>query len=79
MGSSGSDKRDGAVADYYDGFVRETIKVGASIMSAWKPVWDHSILVMLPLLEYVMSIRHRHEQKEITLQYNPVMQRFFIV
>jgi hypothetical protein len=40
---------------------------------------DHGILVMVPLLEYVVSIRHRHAQKEVTLHYNPVMKRFFLI
>jgi hypothetical protein len=40
---------------------------------------DHGILVLVPLLEYVVSIRHRHAQKEIKLHYNPVMKRFIII
>lgn len=40
---------------------------------------DHGILVMVSLLEYVVSIRHRNEQKEVTLHYNPILKRFFII
>lgn len=40
---------------------------------------DHAILVMVPLLEYVVSVRHRQAEKEITLHYNPVLKRFFTV
>jgi hypothetical protein len=40
---------------------------------------DHGIMVLVPLLEYVVSIRHRHAQKEVTLHYNPVMKRFFMI
>lgn len=40
---------------------------------------DHGILVMAPLLEFVVSISHRHVQKEVTLHYNPILKRFFII
>lgn len=40
---------------------------------------DHGIVVMVPLLEYVVSITSRRVEKEITLHYNPFLKQFSVV
>lgn len=40
---------------------------------------DHGILVMVPLLEYVVSIRNRNVQRDVKLHYNPILKQFCVI
>lgn len=39
---------------------------------------DYGVLVMVPVLEYAVSIRQRQAQKEVTVHYNPVTKKFSV-